>query len=88
MSDTNRTKQRTDALLAEVQERTPHIEWSTITASGPAIIGALPDGKGSVVVFQYSPNGYTLRHNRHMVRSDLTSIEDVCDAIASLGDES
>jgi len=44
MSDTNRTKQRTDALLAEVQERTPHIEWSTITASGPAIIGALPEG--------------------------------------------
>jgi len=88
MSDTNRTKQRTNALLAAAKERAPHIEWSTITAGGAAIIGALPGGKGSVLVFQYSPNGYTLRHNGRMVRSDLTSIEDVCDAIASLGDES
>ena len=82
------TKQRTDALLAAAQERAPRIEWSTITTSGPAILGALPGGKGSVLVCQYSPNAYTLRHNGRMVRSDLTSIEDVCAFINSLGDES
>jgi hypothetical protein len=85
---TDSTKQRTAALLAAAKERMPQIEWSTITAGGAAIIGALPGGKGSVLVFQYSPNGYTLRHNGRMVRSDLTSIEDVCAAISSLEDES
>ena len=44
-------------------------------------------GEGSVLVFQYSPNAYTLRHNGRMVRSDLTSIEDICDAIASLANK-
>jgi hypothetical protein len=82
------TKQWTEALLAAVKERAPHIEWSTITAGGAAIIGALPHGEGSVLVFQYSPNAYTLRHNGRMVRSDLTSIEDICDAIASLANKS
>jgi hypothetical protein len=48
-------------------------------------LGALPGGKGSVLVCQYSPNAYTLRHNGRMVRSDLTSIEDVCAFIDSLG---
>jgi hypothetical protein len=38
-------------------------------------------------VFQYSPHAYTLRHNARMVRSDLTSIEDICDAIASLANK-
>jgi hypothetical protein len=79
-------KQRTDALLAASQERAPHIEWSTVTAGGPAIIGALPDGKGSVLVLQYGPSAYTLRHNGRMVRSDLTNINDVCACIDSLGE--
>ena len=87
MSDTNRTKQRTDALLAAAQERAPHIEWSTITAGGADIIGSLPGGKGSVLVFQYSPHAYTLRHNGQIVRSGLTSIDDICDAIASLANK-
>ena len=78
------TKQWTEALLTAVKERAPHIEWSTITAGGAAIIGALPDGEGSVLVFQYSPHAYTLRHNGQIVRSGLTSIDDICDAIASL----
>ena len=81
------TKQRTEALLAAVKERAPHIEWSTITAGGAAIIGALPDGAGSVLVFQYSPHAYTLRHNGQIVRSDLTSIEDICDGVASLANK-
>ena len=34
------------------------------------------------------PQRLHVRHNGRMVRSDLTSFEDVCDAIASLGDES
>ena len=42
MSDTDRTKQRTDALLAAAQERAPHIEWSVITTSGPAILALCP----------------------------------------------
>ena len=70
--------------MTAVKERAPHIEWSTITAGGAAIIGALPDGEGSVLVFQYSPHAYTLRHNGQIVRSGLTSIDDICDAIASL----
>jgi hypothetical protein len=77
------SRQWTEALLTSVKERAPHIEWSS-TAGGAAIIGALPDGEGSVLVFQYSPRAYTLRHNGQIVRSDLTSIEDICDAIASL----
>jgi hypothetical protein len=80
------TKQRTGALLAAAQERTPHIDWRVFTTHGPAIIGALPNGKGSVLVMQYDPNSYTLRHNTRMVRRGLAGIEDVCDAIASLGD--
>jgi hypothetical protein len=39
-------------------------------------------------VCQYSANSYTVRHNGRMVRSDLTSIEDVCAAIDSLADKS
>jgi hypothetical protein len=35
------TKQWTEALLAAVKERGPHIDWSTITAGGAAIIGAV-----------------------------------------------
>ena len=73
--------------MTAVKERAPHIEWSTITAGGAAIIGALPDGEGSVLVFQYSPHAYTLRHNGQIVGSDLTSIEDICDALASLANK-
>jgi hypothetical protein len=63
------------------------VEWSTITEGGAAIIGALPDGEGSVLVFQYSPHAYTLRHNGQIVRRDLSSIEEICDAIASLANK-
>ena len=77
-----------DALLSGAQERAPHIEWGIMPVSGPAIIGALPERRGSVLVCQYSANSYTLRHNGRMVHSDLTSIEDVCAAIDSLADKS
>jgi hypothetical protein len=62
------TKQRTGALLAAARERAPHIDWSFFTTHGPAIIGTLPNGKGSVLVMQYGPTSYTLRHNTRMVR--------------------
>jgi hypothetical protein len=85
---TDSTKQRTAALLAAAKERAPHIDWIFFTTHGPAIIGTLPNGKGSVLVMQYGITSYTLRHNTRMVRRGLASIEEVCDAIASLGDES
>jgi hypothetical protein len=87
MTTKTSTKQGTEALLAAVKERAPHIEWRTITAGGAAIIGALPHGEGSVLVFQYSPTAYTLRHNGQIVRSGLASIEDICDAVASLANK-
>ena len=82
------TKQRTESRLAAAQERAPHIDWGVFATHGPAIIGALPNGRGSVLVMQYGPSSYTLRHNTRMVRRGLAGIEDVCDAVASLGDES
>ena len=72
-----------NALLSAAKKKAPHIDWSRMPVSGPAIIGALP-GRGSVLVCQYSANSYTLRHNGRMVRSDLTSIKDVCAAIDSI----
>ena len=56
------TKQRTESLLAAAQERAPHIDWGVFATHGPAIIGALPNGRGSVLVMQYGPSSYTLRH--------------------------
>ena len=72
-----------DALLSAAKKKAPHIDWSLMPVSGPAIIGELP-GRGSVLVCQYSPNSYTVRHNGRMVRSDLTSIKGVCAAIDSI----
>ena len=52
------TKQRTESLLAAAQERAPHIDWGVFATHGPAIIGVLPNGRGSVLVMQYGPSSH------------------------------